>query len=96
MDVVNTSGNLHWKFTKEAEKYRLKKQEFLNYDIKDNSKVGERGYKMSAEKFKQLPKFSFTPPTLLQILKENTQNILFLMLWFLFPFLGLIISSKII
>jgi len=94
MDIANTSDNLHWKFTKEAEKYRLKKQEFLNYDIKDNSKYDERGYKMSSEKFKQLPKFSFTPPTLFQILKENTQNILFLVLWFFVPFIALIISSK--
>ncbi len=94
MDIANTSGNLHWKFTEEAEKYRIRKQEFLNYDIKDNSKYGERGYKMNAEKFKQLSKFNFTPPSLLQILKENTKNILFLTLWFLFPFLGLIISSK--
>ena len=94
MDVANTGSNLHWKFTKQAENYRIKKQEFLNYDIKDNTKYGERGYKMKAERFKQLPKFNFIPPTLSQILKENTQNIIFLMLWFLLPFLGLIISSK--
>lgn len=94
MDVANTGSNLHWKFTKQAENYRIKKQEFLNYDIKDNTKYGERGYKMNSERFKQLPKFNFTPPTLFQILKENTQNIIFLMLWFLLPFLGLIISSK--
>lgn len=94
MDVANTSDNLHWKFTREAEKYRIETQRFLNYDIKDNAKVGERGYKMSADKFKNLPKFSFTPPTLSQILKENKQNIFVLGLWFILPFLGLIISSK--
>lgn len=94
MDIANTSDNLHWKFTKAAEKYRIKKQEFLNYDIKDNSKFGERGYKMSAEKFKKLPKFNFTPPTLSEILKENTKNLLFLVLWLVLPFIGLIITSK--
>lgn len=94
MDIANTSDNLHWKFTKAAEKYRIKKQEFLNYDIKDNSKFGERGYKMTAEKFKKLPKFSFTPPTLSEILKENTQNFLFLGLWLLIPFICLIFTSK--
>jgi ABC-2 type transport system permease protein len=94
MDIANTSDNLHWKFTKAAEKYRIEKQRFLNNDIKDNSKLGERGYKMSAESFKKLPKFSFTPPTLGEILKDNTQNILFLSLWFFIPFLGLIITSK--
>ena len=77
MDIANTSDNLHWKFTRAAEDYRIKKQEFLNYDIKDNSKFGERGYKMSVEKFKNLPKFSFTPPSLSEILQENTQNLLF-------------------
>lgn len=94
MDIANTSDNLHWKFTKAAEEYRIKKQEFLNYDIKDNSKYGERGYKMSSEKFKKLPKFSFTPPTLSEILKENTQNLVFLGLWLVLPFIGLIITSK--
>ncbi len=94
MDIANTSDNLHWKFTKAAEKYRIEKQAFLNYDIKDNSKFGERGYKMSAEKFKNLPKFEFTPPTLSEILKENTQNVLFLFLWLILSFIALILSSK--
>lgn len=94
MDIANTSDNLHWKFTKAAEKYRIEKQKFLNYDLKDNAKLGERGYKMSSEKFKQLPKFSFTPPKLSQILKENTQNLLFLLLWLVVPFISLIITSK--
>lgn len=94
MDIANTSDNAHRKFTKAAEEYRIKKQQFLNYDIKDNAKVGDREYKMSAEKFKELPKFSFTPPILSQILKENMQNLLFLVLWLIFPLVGLIITSK--
>ena len=94
MDIANTSDKLHWKFTNAAEVYRIQKQQFLNYDIKDNSKFGERGYKMDAEKFKQLPKFSFTPPPLSEIMKENTQNIAFLILWWLLPFTGLLIFSK--
>ena len=94
MDIANTSDMLHWKFTKAAEKYRIEKQLFLNNDIKNNSKLGERGYKMKANQFKKLPKFNFTPPTLSKILKENTQNMLFLALWFIIPFVGLIITSK--
>tara|TARA_B100001059_G_scaffold60016_1_gene55509 strand:- start:4563 stop:5966 length:1404 start_codon:yes stop_codon:yes gene_type:complete len=94
MDISNTSDKLHWKFTNDAENYRLSKQKFLNYDIKDNSKFGERGYKMNSEKFKKLPKFNFIPPLLSEIIKENNQNILFLLLWFFMPFLGLLISSK--
>lgn len=94
MDMTHTSDNLHRKFTQAAEKYRIKKQQFLNYDIKDNAKVGQRDYKMSAEKFKKLPKFSFTPPALSQILKENIKNLLFLALWLILPLAALIISSK--
>ncbi len=94
MDIANTSDVLHWKFTKAAEKYRIEKQQFLNYDIKDNSKYGERGYKMSAEKFKKLPKFNFTPPSLSEIIKENTQNIVFLLLWLALPLGGILITSK--
>ena len=94
MDIANTSDNLHWKFTKAAENYRIEQQRFLNNDLKDNSKLGQRNYKMSSDKFKNLTKFNFTPPSLSEILKENTQNMLFLSLWFFIPFLGLIISSK--
>jgi len=94
MEVANTSDNLHRKFSKAAEKYRIKKQQFLNFDIKDNSKFGDRSYKMSAEKFKALSKFSFTPPSLSEILQENTQNLLFLTLWLVLPFMALIYSSK--
>lgn len=94
MDIANTSDVLHWKFTKSAEKYRIKKQLFLNNDIKDNSKLGERGYKMSANKFKELPKFNFIPPSLLEILKDNSPNILSLSLWFIIPFMILIITTK--
>ncbi|WP_299121969.1 DUF3526 domain-containing protein [uncultured Tenacibaculum sp.] len=94
MDITNTSDNLHWKFTKAAEKYRIETQKFLNYDFKDNSKTGDWSYKMKAETFKKLPKFNFTPPTLSSILKENTKNILFLVLWLVLPIIGLIIYSK--
>ena len=94
MDIANTSDRLHWKFTNAAEQYRIEKQKFLNYDLRDNAKLGDRSYKMSAEKFKELPKFVFTPPSLSEILKENTQNLFYLLLWLLLPFTGLIITSK--
>lgn len=94
MDIAHTSDNLHWKFTQAAEKYRIETQKFLNYDFKDNSKTGEWNYKMSADKFKELPKFNFVPPSLSGIIKENTKNILFLVLWLVIPFIGLIITSK--
>jgi ABC-2 type transport system permease protein len=94
MDLANTSDNIHWKFTEEVEKYRIRKQQFLNYDIKENSKFGDRGYKMNSKKFKNLPKFSFHPPSLLDLIKKNTQNLLFLILWLVLPFLGLLITSK--
>lgn len=94
MDLANTSDNIHWKFTEEVEKYRIRKQQFLNYDIKENSKFGDRGYKMNSKKFKNLPKFSFHPPSLLDLIKKNTQNLLFLILWLVLPFLGLLFTSK--
>jgi ABC-2 type transport system permease protein len=94
MDLANSSDNLHWKFSEEVEKYRIQKQQFLNYDIKDNSKFGEKGYKMNTKKFKNLPKFKFQPPELLELLKNNMQNLLFLILWLVLPFIGLLITSK--
>lgn len=94
MDIANTGDNLHWKFTKEAEKYRIETQKFLNYNFKDNSKTGDWNYKMSADTFKKLPKFRFIPPSLSEILHENTQNFVFLALWLMLPFIALIITSK--
>ena len=94
MELANSSDYLHWKFSEAVEKYRIEKQQFLNYDIKDNSVYGERGYKMSSEKFKKLPKFSFAPPPLIELLKDNQQNLLFLFLWIAIPFLGLLVTSK--
>lgn len=94
MDITNTSDALHWKFTRAAEKYRIITQKFLNDNFKDNSKTGDWSYKMNADEFKNLPKFRFSPPKLSEILKENTKNFLFLLLWLTLPILGLIISSK--
>ena len=94
MDIANTSDNLHWKFTNAAEKYRIETQKFLNYDFKNNSKTGEWDYTMDAETFKYLPRFKFAPPVISQILEENIQNILFLLLWLILPFGGLILTSK--
>lgn len=94
MDIANTSDKLHWEFTDAAEQYRIETQKFLNYDFKDNSKTGEWDYKMDADTFKKLPEFEFVPPMLSQILVGNTQNILFLLLWLILPFGGLIFTSK--
>lgn len=94
MDIANTSDNLHWKFTRAAEEYRIKKQAFLNNDIKDNSKLGDWGYKMDGKRFKELPKFSFTPPTLTKILGDSKGSLAFLGLWLVLPFIVLIASSK--
>lgn len=94
MDIAHTSDQLHWNFTQVAEEYRIKQQQFLNYDIKDNSKYGERGYKMSASKFKELPTFNFTPPSLQEIFRQNSKNILYILLWLIFPFVAVLISSK--
>ena len=94
MEFANTSDNLHWKFMESAEQYRIEKQRFLNYDIKDNSNYGQRGYKMTQDKFKNLAKFSFIPPNLSEILSENTQNIFLLICWFVFPFAGFLFTSK--
>ncbi len=87
MDIANTGDKMHWKFTEAAESYRIQKQAFLNNDIKDNSEYGAFGYTMKEQKFRELPKFTFSPPTLVEILSENKQNILFLFLWILLPML---------
>lgn len=94
MDIAHTSDQLHWDFTNAAENYRLENQKFLNDDIKDNSTYGMRGYTMTAEKFKKLPKFNFIPPKLSTIINNHLKDFLFLGLWFLIPFIGVLINAK--
>ena len=94
MDIAHTSDQLHWDFTNAAENYRLETQKFLNDDIKDNSTYGMRGYTMTAEKFKKLPKFNFIPPKLSTIINNHLKDFLFLGLWFLIPFIGVLINAK--
>ncbi|QTE21995.1 ABC transporter permease [Polaribacter cellanae] len=81
MSIANTDYQTHWNFTDAAEDYRIKTQKFLNGKTQNNSKIGER-YIASADTWKELPKFSYTPKTVTQKLKGNIFNFLILFLWF--------------
>ena len=94
MSISNTGNSLHWKFTEAAEDYRIMKQQFLNFDIKDNSNYNQRGYKMAVENFKKLPRFDFQPPAIDEIIRENSENLISLFVWVAVSFLILIFFSQ--
>lgn len=81
MSIANTDYQSHWNFSNAAEKYRIETQGFLNGKTEKNSKIGER-YVASSDVWKQLPKFKYTPASLLEKLSENKFNFLILFVWF--------------
>ncbi|MCG1037572.1 DUF3526 domain-containing protein [Polaribacter sargassicola] len=81
MSIANTDYQSHINFSDAAEDYRIKTQAFLNGNTEKNSKIGER-YVASADTWKDLPRFEYTPASLSEKLNENTSNFVILFLWF--------------
>jgi len=81
MVISRTDYQSHRDFSEKAETYRVKTQEFLNGLTEKNSRYGER-YVASANAWKKLPKFEYTPPPFSQILNSNTPMMLILIVWF--------------
>ncbi|MFS4446856.1 ABC transporter permease [Maribacter sp. 2307UL18-2] len=89
MAIAHTDYDTHWDFADAAETYRIATQEFLNGNTAKNTQYGERGYKASADFWKQLPAFQYDPPELGSVLNRNTSNMVVLATW-LFATFGLL------
>ena len=94
MSIANTDYNSHWDFADAGENYRIEMQKFLNDHFANESDYGEWSWKADAEFWKQLPKFNYEPPTLLDNLKHNTNNILILLCWLIGSFVLLFFTTK--
>ncbi|WP_299223326.1 DUF3526 domain-containing protein [uncultured Psychroserpens sp.] len=94
MSIANTDYTTHWHFADAAENYRIETQKFLNEHFAKESKYGDWSWKANADFWKQLPKFNYKPPTLSEILKRNTGNILILLCWLLGSFAVLFLTTK--
>lgn len=94
MGIAHTDYATHWDFSDAAENYRIATQKFLNDNTAQNTKYGERGYKASADFWKQLPAFNYDPPSLDKVLENNSSNLMILGMWTVLSFILLFISTK--
>jgi len=94
MGIAHTDYATHWDFSDAAENYRIATQKFLNDNTAQNTKYGERGYKASADFWKQLPAFDYDPPGLDKVLENNSSNLMILGMWTVLSFILLFISTK--
>ncbi|MEQ6123669.1 DUF3526 domain-containing protein [Pseudotenacibaculum sp. MALMAid0570] len=93
MSIANTDYQSHWNFSDASEKYRIETQAFLNGKTEKNSKTGER-YVATAETWKELPKFDYTPLSLSERLSDNKFNFIILLFWFSLTGAGLFLINK--
>lgn len=94
MAVAHTDYATHWDFADAAEEYRIATQKFLNDNTAQNTSYGERGYKASADFWKQLPAFVYDPPELDSVLDRNASNIGILGFWLIASFTLLFLTYK--
>jgi len=94
MAIAHTDYDTHWDFADAAENYRVATQKFLNDNTAQNTKYGERGYKASADFWKQLPAFEYDPPELSAVLNRNSSNMVVLGLWLFVSFGFLFFTTK--
>ncbi|WP_299465209.1 DUF3526 domain-containing protein [uncultured Microscilla sp.] len=88
MSLAHTDYGTHWHFLDAAEKYRLQLQKNLNGDFAKNSAYGNWAYKADKSLWAKIPRFSYSPPKLGQIIHENTWSIVSLFFWFILSMAG--------
>ncbi len=89
MALARTDYRTHWDFADAAEKYRLKMQEALNMDFAENSSYGNWAYRADKSLWKNIPDFSYTPPSYGTVLQRNSGNLVALAVWMFVSFFGL-------
>ena len=94
MAIAHTDYGTHWDFADAAENYRLKLQKALNMDFAENSTYGNWAYKADKSLWKEIPDFSYDPPSLGAIIHNNWTNFMLLLGWFLFSFFGLKLMAQ--
>ncbi len=94
MALARTDYGTHWDFADAAENYRLKLQESLNMDFAENSSYGDWAYKADKTLWEGIPDFSYTPPTLNEVLQRNWISFSLLLFWFLATFVVLRLTAQ--
>ncbi|MEM6684268.1 MAG: DUF3526 domain-containing protein [Bacteroidota bacterium] len=94
MAIAKTDYNTHWDFSDAAENYRIATQKFLNEHFANETSYGDWGWKADADFWKQLPKFEYEPPSLVETLETNTTSVLMMFVWLLGSFTVLFFTTK--
>lgn len=94
MAIAKTDYTTHWDFADAAENYRIQSQKFLNDHFAKESKLGEWNFKANAGFWKQLPKFTYEPPSLIDTIKTNTSSVIIMLVWLFGSFTLLFFTNK--
>jgi ABC-2 type transport system permease protein len=94
MAIAKTDYNTHWDFSDAAENYRIDTQKFLNTHFAEETKYGDWSWKADADFWKQLPKFQYEPPSLVETIKTNMASIIIMLVWLLGSFTLLFFTTK--
>lgn len=96
MALARTDYQAHWNFADAAEKHRLNMMDKLNMYFAKNTTYGDAAwdYKADPALWKDVPEFTYEPPTYATVLQQNASNLLILLGWLGLSFLGLIYVTK--
>lgn len=94
MSLANTDYDSHWDFSDAAEKYRILLQKELNDNFAENSEYGNWAYRADQSLWATMPKFSYKPPSLKEVLSQNKVNIVALISWLFVAFTGVFFFAK--
>lgn len=90
MGLARTDMESHYHFTQAAESYRIELVRDLNYDLKDNSRYGDWGYRVSEDFFASNVRFDYAPLAWKESRDLLAGSFLGLLLWWLLSGLGLL------
>ena len=83
MGVAGTDFAHHRDFARSAEEYRRMLNRQMNLNLAYNSRSSDKEYKAGKDLWSSVPEFSYTPPTLNEVLRRQIWNIVLLVGWFL-------------
>ncbi len=93
MALARTDYGTHWDFADAAENYRLELQRALNTDFAENSSYGDWAYRADKKLWKDIPDFSYIPPTTAEVMQNNWSSFVLLFLWLFASFGGLKLTT---
>jgi ABC-2 type transport system permease protein len=92
--LAGTDFAQHRDFAVSAENHRRTLIQVINKDVMHNARYGDRNYIANANLWAQVPAFSYAPPSVIQILREQIGGIAVLLAWFAGSILLLFLATR--